>query len=228
MDAVSAAVPPSAGGRPQRRPGLVEQVADLLRTDIITGAFAAGERLTESRLATHYGVSRVPVREAMRLLEGEGFVHSEARGIRTVAVLDQQDARDVFEVRATVEGLTAGRAAERAGPEERARISALCAEGQVAFEAADLPAMSQLNTEFHRAIALASGSPLLLSLVDQVSGKIAWLFRGSRDMRAEASWAEHAAIAEAIARGDVEAARAAMTAHITNVRAVSLLTGEEP
>lgn len=201
---------------------LVGQVTHLLRQDIIEGDLAPGERLTEARLSERYGVSRVPVREALRTLEGEGFIAADRPRTRTVAVLGEQDARDLFTVRTTVEGLTAARAASEIGPEGLRALRSILAAGQEALAQGRTELLPQLNTDLHRAIAEASASPMLVALFNQISGKIAWVYRGTIETRAASSWAEHAEIVRAVVDRDPDRARALMVDHIDRSRRTTL------
>ncbi|HEY4568201.1 MAG TPA: GntR family transcriptional regulator, partial [Kribbella sp.] len=104
---------------------LREQVLAELRRRIVDGDYAQGERLTETRLADDFGVSRNPVREALRVVEAEGFVHILPRRGAVVARLDETAVRDLFAVRQQLETLAAGLAAERATPEDIAGLRRL-------------------------------------------------------------------------------------------------------
>lgn len=210
---------------PAARPGgvnLVGQVTQMLRQDIIDGHLEPGERLTEARLSERYGVSRVPVREALRMLEGEGFIAADRPRIRTVAVISEQDARDLFTVRTTVEGLTAARAALEITPEGLRALRSILAAGQESLAQGRTELLPQLNTDLHRAIAQASASPMLVSLFNQISGKIAWIYRGTVETRAPSSWAEHAEIVRAIVDRDADRARDLMVEHIARSRRTTL------
>ncbi|WP_454044699.1 GntR family transcriptional regulator, partial [Cellulosimicrobium sp. Marseille-Q8652] len=101
-----------------RRQSGARAVYDLLRTRIIDGTLAPGARLTEPVLSAQLGVSRTPVREALRLLQAEALVVELPTGGVRVAALDLADARRVYEVRARLEGLLARDACERAGPDD--------------------------------------------------------------------------------------------------------------
>src|SRR5256885_15004848 len=88
-----------------------------IRDDVIRGTFRPGQRLTEDSLAERYGVSRVPIREALRTLEAEGFVYSRPYVGTFVAELTEDEAADLLEIRAALEPLCAARAAVRRTPE---------------------------------------------------------------------------------------------------------------
>lgn len=205
---------------------LVGQVTQLLRQDIIDGHLKPGERLTEARLSEQYGVSRVPVREALRMLEGEGFIATDRPRVRTVAVISEQEAQDLFSVRRTVEGLTAVRAAQEITPEGLRALRSILAAGQDALAQGRTELLPQLNTDLHRAIAEASASPLLVGLFNQISGKIAWIYRGTIETRAPSSWAEHAEIVHAILDRDADRAGDLMVEHIDRSRRSTLRSSE--
>ena len=103
---------------------IADQVFEILEKDILTGIYARGENLTETKLSEKLGVSRTPIREALRRLEQERLVVGTSRGMRVVG-LDMSDIEDIYEIRSRVEGLAARRAAERAKP-SRSPSSSAC------------------------------------------------------------------------------------------------------
>ena len=189
-----------------------------IREDIVRGVHQPGQRLTEEATAARYGVSRVPVREALRTLEAEGFVQSRPYAGIVVVELDDDEAEDLLEVRALLEPLGAGRAAARRTPEQLGRLKELLSLGQEAIEAGRLDELARLNSRFHEVIAAASGSRTLSRLVTQLSQKIAWVYSAELPRRAEDSWREHAEIVAAVEQGDPERAAAVVTRHITAAR----------
>ncbi len=201
-----------------------DDVLRSLRADIVAGAYPAGARITESSLCQAYDVSRVPVREALRHLEAEGFVTSVAYAGARVAHLDRDEAVDIFEVRGTLEGLTARRAAIRfrtAGddPDIRdfgARLDALVAAGHSGLDDPTRAALPPLNTTFHLAIAEFAGNTSLLALFRQIAAKVEWLYGMDVHVRGEHSWEEHAEIARVIQAGSAAAASRLMRRHVQN------------
>ncbi|MFD6106531.1 GntR family transcriptional regulator, partial [Nocardia salmonicida] len=109
-----------------------QQVCRAIRDDIIRGEFRSGQRLTEDTLAERYGVSRVPVREALRTLEAEGFAWSRPYAGTFVAELTEAEAADLLAIRALLEPMCAGRAAVRRTPEQLGRLKELTSLGQEA------------------------------------------------------------------------------------------------
>jgi DNA-binding GntR family transcriptional regulator len=189
-------------------------VCRAIRDDIIRGVFAPGQRLTEDTLAESYGVSRVPVREALRTLEAEGFALSRPYAGMFVAELTEADAADLLEIRALLEPLCAGRAAVRRTPEQLGRLKELTALGQDAVRAGRLDELTRLNSRFHEVLAEASGSTLLSQLITQLSWKIAWVYAVELPRRAEDSWQEHEEICAALDAGDPDRATRVVAAHI--------------
>ncbi|MFC9324329.1 GntR family transcriptional regulator [Kitasatospora sp. NPDC057015] len=185
-----------------------------IREDVIRGVHRPGVRLTEESMAARYGVSRVPVREALRTLEAEGFVQSRPYAGIVVVELDDAEAEDLLEVRALLEPLGAGRAALRRTPEQLGRLKELVSLGREAVADGRLDEVARLNSRFHEVIAAASGSRTLSQLVTQLSQKIAWVYSVDLPRRAEDSWREHEEIVAAVERGDPVAARQVVARHI--------------
>jgi DNA-binding GntR family transcriptional regulator len=193
---------------------LREQVLSELRRRIVDGDYAQGERLTENRLADDFGVSRNPVREALRVVESEGFVEILPRRGAVVATLDDTAIRDLFAVRKQLETLAAGLAAERATEEDVTRLRALLAEANAATDSEDFARVAELNSELHVAVIDISGNRWLASLSSAMYHHVHWVFRVGAAQRAPHSWEEHIRLVDAIAAGDAEAAVAAASAHI--------------
>jgi DNA-binding GntR family transcriptional regulator len=201
---------------------LREQVLSELRRRIVDGDYAQGERLTENRLADDFGVSRNPVREALRVVESEGFVEILPRRGAVVATLDETAIRDLFAVRKQLETLAAGLAAERATEDDVARLRALLAEANKATEAGDLARVAELNSALHVAVIDISGNRWLASLSSAMYHHVHWVFRVGAAQRAPHSWEEHIRLVDAIAAGDADAAVAAAEAHVEAAAAAAL------
>jgi DNA-binding GntR family transcriptional regulator len=214
------------GGDPAPR----QRVQDEIRRDIILGRLPAGTRITETALAKNYGISRVPVREALRALEAEGFVESKPFAGSTVSAIPVDDADDLFAVREALEAATARRAARRAATQfttgtpdaqwwkKRKELAAILDEGDSAIASDRLDLLPELNTRFHQGIAELSGSVSLTALLRQISGKIEWLYASDIDSRGKESWAEHRTIMAAIDAGNVRDAEQGMGGHVHQSR----------
>lgn len=208
-----------------------ERISDEIRRDIIFGILAPGTRITEAALAAKYGSSRVPVREALRTLEAEGFVDSRPYAGSTVANIPVEEADDLFAVREVVESATARRAAERAArqlaagaPDAgwwafRGRIAEILAAGDTAVAEGHLEKLPELNVRFHLAVAELADSRSLTALLRQLAGKIEWLYAADVDNRGKDSWSEHRLIMAAVDSGDAARARELMASHVAQSRA---------
>jgi DNA-binding GntR family transcriptional regulator len=205
------------GHRPLR-----DKVAEELRRRIVDGTYAPGDRLTEDRLAEAFGVSRNPVREAIRVLEAEGFVVAQPRRSVVVATLSAQDVRDLFDVRLALEPLAARLAAERAGLETGAALHEITSAAERAAAAGHLDRVAELNTRFHATVCAHSGNMLLQSMTGKLHARLQWVYRQSAARRVSHSWAEHEGLMAAIWAGDGDKAAAAAADHVLNARAAAL------
>jgi len=197
---------------------LRDQVADELRRRIIECDYAPGHRLTEDRLASDFGVSRNPVREAIRVLEREGFLIALPRRGAVVASVSVQDVEELFDVRLSLEVRAAQLAAERIDEAGKATLEALIA----AAMSATVTELAALNTAFHAEICRLSGNSLLASIMESLHDRLQWIYRQSVEVRAPHSWTEHQALAVAICSGDGEAAAHAAHTHVLAARRSAL------
>lgn len=212
--------------RPEQDAAAPQRVLDAIRRDIIFGTLLPGVRVTEAALATKYGVSRVPVREALRALEAEGFVESKPYAGSTVAEIPLDDAEDLFAVRGVIESTIARRAARRAAAQfaadapstqwwsARRALADILDDGDRAVAADALADLPELNIRFHLGVAELSGSASLAALLRQISGKIEWLYAADVDNRGKQSWGEHRLIMAAIDAGSEAEAERLMAGHV--------------
>ncbi|MFI1912873.1 GntR family transcriptional regulator [Nocardia sp. NPDC020380] len=202
-----------------------QQLCRAVRDDIIRRTLPPGQRLTEEALAERYGVSRVPVREALRTLEAEGFVWSRPYVGVFVAELTESEAADLLEIRALLEPLCARRAAERRTPEQVGRLKELVRLGLDALADERFAELARLNSRFHEVLAEASGSAVLLQQITQLSQKIAWVYAVELPRRGRDSWAEHEKICAAVEAGDPELAGRIVAEHISRAASAYRLRG---
>ncbi|MFE1556264.1 GntR family transcriptional regulator [Streptomyces sp. NPDC058734] len=188
-------------------------VCTAIRDDIVSGFFGPGGRLTEEVLARRYGVSRVPVREALRTLESEGFVITRRHAGACVAEPTAQEAADLLELRMMLEPLAASRAARRRTDGHLKVLRGLVRLGRERAARAQGEDLRSLGSWFHETLAQASVSPGLIALLTQTRHKIAWMYVVEAPAQPAECWAEHAAIVDAVARGDAERARALTALH---------------
>jgi DNA-binding GntR family transcriptional regulator len=151
-------------------------VCTAIRDDIVAGVYERGGRLTEELLARRYGVSRVPVREALRTLEAEGFVVTRRHAGACVAEPTEQEAADLLEMRLLLEPLGAARAAQRRTEAHLKVLRGLVRLGQERARRGHSDDLRSLGGWFHETLAQASGSPALTSMLTQLRHKIAWMY----------------------------------------------------
>src|SRR5699024_7905830 len=147
---------------------LRDVVFNTLRQAIITGEFAPGERLMEIALANRLGVSRTPVREAIRKLELEGLVVMIPRKGAEVAKITEKDLRDVLEVRSSLEELAAELAAERMNDEVKEKLEKALKEFEEAIESDDNAAIADSDVDFHDVIFEATGNARLIQIINNL------------------------------------------------------------
>jgi DNA-binding GntR family transcriptional regulator len=184
------------------------QAADELRDRILTGRVRPGDRLDLDRLTAEFGISRTPVREALLELSFEGLVAIAPRSAITVVGITPQDAVDSFAILAALAGKGAELATTRitAGELAHARALAAAVHGPGDVVAA--------NRQFHRAINLAARSPRLLAHIRQAVRVVPGNYFELFPEQEERSRQEHAALLDAMERGDGPAARSIMEAHV--------------
>ncbi|HZK43893.1 MAG TPA: GntR family transcriptional regulator [Syntrophomonadaceae bacterium] len=197
---------------------LRELVLEAIREAIINGRLQPRERLMEIQLAEELGVSRTPIREALRKLEIEGFIVMVPRKGAYVADLTFKDIADVFEIRSALEGLAASLAAERITDEELETIKNLWAEKAEAIASNNLEKLIIVDTEFHEAIYKASRNDRLTNIINNLREQIQ-RFRATTlayPGRMATSLDEHRGIVEALQARDVQLSRQLAVEHIEN------------
>lgn len=207
MDILGSAIPP--------RRSIPEEIATVLREEILDGVQAANAPLKQGHLAQRFGTSQAPIREAFRLLVAEGLAVSVPnRGVR-VAGLDPAEAEELGALRLSIEPDLAARAAERAQGLDVAAARAAIAAMRLARAPAQLMVA---NAEFHDAIYRAADRPITLDVVRGLRARferhlrLMWRTTG----HAALSTDEHEAILRLMLSGDGEAVRIAMVTHIEN------------
>jgi DNA-binding GntR family transcriptional regulator len=193
---------------------LPERVAAALKDAIRTRRIKPGERLVEERLAQDLGVSRNPVREAIRLLAAEGLVVITARRGAVVAGVTEQAARETVEVRALLEGHNARLAARRKDDRILKQIAAVLERGTKAAAAGRYDELPALNARFHQALATAGQNEVLGDMLERLRARTAMFFAPTEPERQETQWSEHAAILRAILDGDEDLAAALAADHV--------------
>lgn len=196
---------------------LREIVADEIRSMIRSGELQPGERLFEDRLAERLGVSRNPVREALRALETTGLVEVQPRRGAHVASLDPHRAVELLELRAVIEAFAAQLAARRHTPDQLAEIRRWFDAGREATADNDIVNAALAHRQFHVAIERAAGNSYIAAAVEPLRAQTELIFSQLIDRRGLVGWQEHVALLEAIEASDAPAAEAATRRHMSSV-----------
>ncbi len=198
-------------------------VCTAIRDDIVAGVHERGSRLTEEVLARRYGVSRVPVREALRTLQAEGFVVIRRHAGACVAEPTEREAADLLEMRLLLEPLAAARAAQRRTEAHLKVLSGLVRLGHERAAQGGGEELRALGGWFHETLAQACGSPALIAVLTQLRLKISWMYEAGAPADPVTSWTEHAAVVDAVRRGDGGRARALTALHAERANAAHRL-----
>jgi DNA-binding GntR family transcriptional regulator len=194
------------GKRERSAPILHQQLSELvltrIREDITNGVYAPGDRLVEVRIAEELNVSRVPVREALRLLASEGLVEVRPRHSAVVASLEPSAAKEMVQIRATLEGLNARLAAEHCTPELAKKIEQVLEEGKTRLSNGETRGLLELNARFHDLLYAAGANSILTDLMRSLRDRTRMLFVNTNDAEVRTTWEEHAAILRAVQSGD--------------------------
>lgn len=197
-----------------------DRVTDVLREAILSGAIPASSWLREEELAEELGVSRTPVREALRRLAIEELVVKTANQGTVVAPMTMEDLLAVYVVRERLEGIAARLAASRATPELVEGLQELQRRMEEAAAQRATSDLARLNIEFHRLIRRAAGNRYLDRFLLQVEHAVRRFPQSTFAVpsRADAALAEHQAIIEAIAAGDAPLAEQRAIEHMRQAR----------
>lgn len=214
----AAKLPPLAGQRPVKRQTTPSLVADVLRDAILSGVLKAGQVLPQDEIAAQFGLSRIPVREALRQLEGEGWVTLAPHRRAVVSMLSYKELREIVEIRVALESTALRLAIPHLSADDLARADEILTitdrDSEVAAH------WSEHNWTFHAALYAPADRPRLLSMSKSLHDNIDRYLRMYRfildDYKATGQ-REHRAILDACARRDVEGAVALLGRHIGGV-----------
>ena len=214
----------------QNHKPLREMVYEELKMEILTGEIVPGTRMMEVDLAEEMGVSRTPVREAIRKLEKEGLVTIEPRRGAYASMISTQDMVEILEVRQDLEGLAAFFAATRMDQEEMEKLRELSEKYNQAVREGSMKDMIRHDTAFHRMIVDSCNNKILVNMVEQLQ-ELVLRFRYiyyDNFRRADNMPAEHQEIIDAIASGDEARARQAADVHIDRLKQLVIEEGVQP
>ncbi len=197
---------------------LRDVVFNTLRQAILTGELKPGERLMEIHLANKLGVSRTPIREAIRKLELEGLVTMIPRRGAEVAQITEKSMNDVLEVRRSMDALCVELACERITEEALQELDSACDAFAEAVETKDIRRIAQADVALHDIIVQATGNLRLVQLINNLSEQMyRYRFEYLKDIsRHQSLIQEHRVIFEAIKARNKEEASSAAKLHIDN------------
>lgn len=197
---------------------LRDVVFNTLRQAILTGELKPGERLMEIHLANKLGVSRTPIREAIRKLELEGLVTMIPRRGAEVAQITEKSMNDVLEVRRALDALCVELACDRITEEELEQLKKACDGFEAAVRTGDAKRIAQADVALHDIIVHATGNQRLIQLVNNLSEQMyRYRFEYIKDSsQHERLVEEHRIIYQSIVRKDKETASMAAKTHIDN------------
>jgi DNA-binding GntR family transcriptional regulator len=200
----------------------VENAYRTIREGIIQGVYAQGSHITAQQLGETSGLSRTPVREAMRRLAAEGLLTLIPNRGAFVSSWTRGEIDQIYEVRILLEAYAAGVAAERAGPDDIALLYDLAERmrAEVRRDTVDHDLITEINSRFHQAVLDACGNARLRDLIASLTEMplVLATFRTYSPEELRRSAAQHCELVDAIAAHDGSWAQAVMTAHIRSAR----------
>jgi DNA-binding GntR family transcriptional regulator len=205
-----------------------QQAVEKLRAAILAGIFKPGDRLVEADLCARVGVSRPSLREALRSLEAEGLVIIIPNRGPQIPVLTWEQAEEIYQVRALLEGEAAALCARRAAREHHEGMRAALAAFEKAVRNNDGAGRLSSTADFYRIMQQGGGNSLIEDLLQRLMARINFLRAQSmsRAGRAKFSLREMRAIFQAVVRGDSRSARKAAEIHVQNASAAARATFE--
>lgn len=198
---------------------LADQIFEKLENDIITGVYPKGEILTEMKLVEQLGVSRTPIRDALRRLEMERLIQDSGKG-SVVLGITLSDLEDIMNIREHVEGIAAFYAAQNATPEEKEELKQISELQDFYFSKQDLDNLQKMDDRFHDALYEMSHRTVLHDTLLPLHRK-SMRYRKVTDKHKsvqERSVNEHKMIIEAVIAGNGTLAQELMTTHIRNAK----------
>ena len=199
---------------------LTERVCESLRSSTTSGPLAPGQRLVEARLAERLGVSRAPVREAIRVLEREGLVRSLPRRGVIVSVLNIDDVREIYGLRSAVESWAGREACRKSTPDDLDELDRIVRAMKESSDSGEAGRLSALDVEFHRTICEIAGNQRLIDVWLGMLGQIRLLSRQvATTLYTDLSQipSRHQAVLVALQARDADAVEVCIREHIDSV-----------
>ncbi|MEU6642824.1 GntR family transcriptional regulator [Saccharomonospora sp. NPDC046836] len=206
-----------AGGRTD-----AQAVYTQLRAEILSGAVSPGDPLRETALASRFGVSRTPVREALRRLEQDRLLVAGSRGME-VRSIDPEEVVQIYDLRVLLEAEAAGQAASARGTTDLLRLEGLLARDRALADPDDATRM-RTNLDFHAALWRATHNPVLIDLLERLTGHLVHAPRSTLSVgnRWTEALDEHNALLDAVRDKDPVRARTIAADHMNTARAIRL------
>lgn len=200
-----------------RTVSLADQIFDRLEADILSGKYQRGEILTELKLSEIMGVSRTPVREALRRLEQEHLIEDTNKG-SVVLGITEEDLKDIYEIRMNIEGMAAYRAAERITDEQIKELKELLDLQEFYSSKNDADHIKGVDNHFHELVYRYSGSTVIYDTLTPLHKKVQKYRKASVEdtNRSLNSLKEHRAILQALENHDPELAKKVVIDHVNN------------
>lgn len=195
-------------------------IADRMRDDIVAGGLPLGGRLTLDCLAARYACGHMPIREALRQLQGEGLVVLAPNRVARVRTVDVEFVRNLFDMRIAIEAMLARRAAERILPTQLAELESVQDQYETRAKLRDYPALLRLNRRFHGVISEAARNPEAEAVLDrhrQLIGAL-WMLHGYGDHRIAGVISDHRHLIAALAAREADVAASLAMAHAAKAK----------
>ena len=200
-------------------PSLGATIVQRLQRSIVNGEYSRGEHLRETELAELFKVSRGPVRDALQVLDSEGWVEIRPRIGAFVRNPTQREVDEFFHVKGILETETARLAASVATEPDIESLRVFLSLGRQAVERKDTQALADLSTRFHSRLAEMCGNTMLIEILRPVQKRFPFFFTFSAGPRNKNAWVEHEALVDAVSAGDPDRAAQIMREHSDATRA---------
>jgi DNA-binding GntR family transcriptional regulator len=206
--------------RPVEKSRVSDQVYDILKSWIVDGDLRPGEELKDAELAVRLGVSRTPVREAMKRLESEGLVYTSASRWTRVAEIRAEDVDNLFPIIKCLDVLALSSAFPFMNPDGVAAMKAAYREQEEALAKGDYDTVRKAGWAIHNAYVVRSNNPELIELIEKMLAKARRLrifFYKSSQIEPDTAMDEHQALVQAVADGRLEDSKAVLSRHWDHV-----------
>jgi DNA-binding GntR family transcriptional regulator len=202
-----------------KRVNLPDAIVGLIEDALLAGELKPGDRIIETDLAQKAGISRGPVREAIRQLEGDGILVTYPSRGTFVAQWTPKSVEEAYSLRATLERFAIEEAAKHITPDDIVQLQAILDKMRASIQRGDTQTLSQLDTRFHEQIYSLSRHTLLQATLTQLRRRLYWLRSLDQGfvVRHDEIIAEHQLVVDALKAGDIGRAAQALTDHILSV-----------